>query len=121
MATDATHKTWEFEAQHVARMLSPKKLKLSFPLRRAIHVGYATEHYLLVVPSLDDFDLLIDNADVQQVSRIQVPDENIYELPSYENECMLSDSVAHFLNDCVTTADRVHGHGPIWFCINEGF
>ncbi|KAJ3709724.1 hypothetical protein C8R42DRAFT_692557 [Lentinula raphanica] len=51
LAGAAPFQTWEFEAQHVARILSPKKLKSSFPVHRQVHGrGDTTDPSLLGVP-----------------------------------------------------------------------
>ncbi|KAJ3796162.1 hypothetical protein GGU11DRAFT_809981 [Lentinula aff. detonsa] len=85
---EIAEQTWQFEAERVARMLSPKKLKPKSPWSHE-HGGYATDP--LVLPSPDDFDFVVDDVD-----------------PSTGGKRIHYAPLAHYLNACVMVADQVY-------------
>ncbi|KAJ3769434.1 hypothetical protein FB446DRAFT_812091 [Lentinula raphanica] len=106
LQSEVSNQIWEFDAADVARMLSPKKLKSSFP--SSSEYGRSVDDPLKP-PSLDNFHILVDDADVQQAFKEYLeshtlsynPIQNTGELAHYDN-------LVVFLNDCVQAANNIY-------------
>lgn len=86
MQQEIGNKTWQFDPQTVARMLSPKTLKM--PKAPPIH------------PSVDDFNCLVDDANVlAAMNRMPVPPEPT-QTPQ-KSQSSSHEPLAHFLQTCV--------------------